>query len=105
MKRSPVYTTQEAADYLRVSYGTVCAEIRAGRLVARRIGKSYRIHAHALEDYLLCPAHESQPDSTSAPIRASGSSVTAAKTPAQDIAAQAAARLLKKPSRVTSQAA
>ncbi|WP_163850120.1 helix-turn-helix domain-containing protein [Pseudooceanicola aestuarii] len=95
MKAKLAYSPQEVAELLNVPYGTVCAEIRSGQLVARRVGKSYRIHHQALDKYLLCPDQESQRDSTVVPIRASGSSVTVAKIQEQDIAAQAAVKLLK----------
>lgn len=101
MKTEFAYSPQQVADLLNVSYGTVCAAIRSGELVARRVGKSYRIHHLALDEYLLCPDQESQPAYTAVQTRTSGSYETAAKTLEPDIAAQAAVNLLKTLSRVT----
>ncbi len=40
------FSALEAAEMMNVKYGTILAEIRAGRLVARKVGKEYRIHRH-----------------------------------------------------------
>ncbi|MGR3380884.1 hypothetical protein [Roseovarius indicus] len=50
------------------------------RLIAKRVGKFYRIHPARLDEYLRCPGPENQPASTSAPTPGSGSSATPAKT-------------------------
>jgi excisionase family DNA binding protein len=50
MRDRLAYSPHEVSELIGVPYGTVCAEIRAGRLVARKIGKSYRIHCDALDD-------------------------------------------------------
>lgn len=100
-KRPIAYDVAEVAEQLRVPPGTIYREIRAGRLIARKVGKAYRIHPDCLDDYLKCPDQENPRASTNAQTRANGSSGTAAKTPGQDIAALAAARVLKKCSRAT----
>jgi excisionase family DNA binding protein len=58
------YSAREAAELLRVRYQTVLAEIRAGRLVARRVGKEYRIHRDMIEIYLKTPEPENVAAST-----------------------------------------
>jgi len=55
------YSARETANLIGVKYQTVLAEIRAGRLVARRVGKEYRVHRHMIDEYLKCPGQESQP--------------------------------------------
>ena len=82
------YSAQEAAEAVGVPYGTILAEIRGGRLVARRVEKEYRVYRDVLDEYLKCPDLGSQPASTSAPIRASGSSETAPRTSAQGASAR-----------------
>ena len=45
-------TVAEVADVLRVSTMTVYRLIQRGELAALRVGRSYRIRASALDDYL-----------------------------------------------------
>ncbi len=47
-----VLTVREVARALRVSEDTVRGEIGRGRLLARKVGRSFRIPADALERYL-----------------------------------------------------
>lgn len=44
---------REVADLMRVSTMTVYRLIHAGELPATRVGRSYRIAQHAVDDYLL----------------------------------------------------
>jgi excisionase family DNA binding protein len=74
------YTPREVEAMTGIPYGTVLSEIRAKRLIARKIGIRYYIHRDRLDEYLKCPDQESQPDSTSAPTPVSGSSATVAET-------------------------
>ena len=50
-----VYDVDQVAQILQVKPGVVYREIRAGRLAARKVGKQYRVHEHALDRYLLEP--------------------------------------------------
>jgi len=43
LARRDIYTTEEAAEYLRVSPKTVYRMIDAGQLAASRVGRQYRI--------------------------------------------------------------
>ncbi|WP_207471774.1 helix-turn-helix domain-containing protein [Paracoccus fontiphilus] len=54
MKRL-AYSAAEVSAMIGIPYQTVLAEIRAKRLIARRIGREYRIHRDIIEDYLKCP--------------------------------------------------
>jgi excisionase family DNA binding protein len=67
-------SAQEAAEMIGVKYQTILAEIRAGRLVARRVGKGYRIHRDMIDEYLKCPDQESRPASSWTPKQAIGAS-------------------------------
>jgi excisionase family DNA binding protein len=48
----PVLTPEQAADYLQVNRETVYRYIRDGRLVASRLGRSYRIPKVSLDQLL-----------------------------------------------------
>lgn len=45
-------TVQEVADLMRVSKMTVYRMVHAGELPAVRFGRSYRVPANAVEEYL-----------------------------------------------------
>lgn len=49
---APLLTVAEVADYLRVSEMTVYRLITRGALVARRIGRSWRVRPADLEAFL-----------------------------------------------------
>lgn len=49
------YTTEEAADVLRVNRETVLRKIRTGKLKAKRFGKSYRINKNELDKFIARP--------------------------------------------------
>ena len=66
------FSAHEVAEMIGSKYETVLAEIRAGRLVARRVGKEYRIHRDMIDEYLKCPDQESRPESSWIPRQASG---------------------------------
>jgi len=68
------FSAKETADMIGVNYQTILAEIRAGRLVARRVGKEYRIHRDNIDEYLKCPGQESQPVSKWTVRQATGAS-------------------------------
>jgi excisionase family DNA binding protein len=68
------FSAKETADMIGVNYQTILAEIRAGRLVARRVGKEYRIHRDNIDEYLKCPGQESPPASEWIPRQAIGAS-------------------------------
>ncbi|MDG1338535.1 MAG: helix-turn-helix domain-containing protein [Paracoccaceae bacterium] len=68
------FSAQEVAEMIGVKYQTVLAQIRAGRLVARRVGKEYRIHRDMIDEYLKCPDQKSQPESSWTPKQATGAS-------------------------------
>ncbi|WP_370311336.1 hypothetical protein [Sagittula sp.] len=76
-------------------------EIAAGHLVARKVGKSYRIHPARLDEYLRCPDPRKLPDSTNDPIPANGSSAAPDQTSEPDFAAMAKERKRKRHSRAT----
>ena len=46
------YSAKELSEMIGVNYQTVLCEIRAGKLVARRVGKEYRIHRDVIDEYL-----------------------------------------------------
>ena len=52
MTTPQLLTVQEVADAMRVSNMTVYRLIKAGELVATRVGRSYRIFESDVEDYL-----------------------------------------------------
>lgn len=68
------FDAHEVAAMIGSRYQTVLAEIRAGRLVARRVGKEYRIHRDMIDEYLKCPDRESRPESSWTPTQATGES-------------------------------
>lgn len=45
-------TVPEVAQHLRVSHMTVYRLIQAGQLEAVRVGRSYRVRAHDVDNYL-----------------------------------------------------
>ncbi len=46
-----LYTTEEAAQVLRISTRTILRAIKAGQIKAKRVGRGYRIPKDALEAY------------------------------------------------------
>ena len=68
-----LYSRQEAADMLRISLSTVGREIRSGRLRSFRAGRSIRVSAEALQQYMDGdipgeePAPEGREDTTTYP--------------------------------------
>jgi excisionase family DNA binding protein len=46
-----LYTTDQAADFLKVNIRTILREIERGNLKAKKIGKGFRITRQALEEY------------------------------------------------------
>ncbi len=68
------YSARETAEIIGSKYETVLAEIRAGRLIARRVGKEYRIHRDMIDEYLKCPDQKSRPASSWTPKQATGAS-------------------------------
>lgn len=107
-----VYTVEEVSALLRVKPATVYAEIRAGRLIARRVGKEYRVHPDRLDEYATCQDQENPRGSGSgttrketerrAPRIFNGSFSMMASKSEQDVAAMSAENLLKKLSPGTS---
>ena len=51
-KESPLFTVAEAARYLRVHEQTVYSLLRSGRLKGVKVGREWRIHKEALDEYL-----------------------------------------------------
>ena len=49
------YSVKEVAQIFEVNPGVIYRQIKEGRLVARKVGRQYRIHEKALDDYLLNP--------------------------------------------------
>ncbi|MDN8580257.1 helix-turn-helix domain-containing protein [Corynebacterium bovis] len=45
-------TVAEVADHMRVSKMTVYRLVHSGELPAVRVGRSFRVHEHAVEEYL-----------------------------------------------------
>lgn len=52
-KEIQVFTVEQAAEYVQAHPQTIRKMIRAGRLPAAKIGREWRIHKKALNDYLL----------------------------------------------------
>ena len=50
--RSTLMTIEEVAEYLRFHPSTVYRLVRQGRLPAVKVGKQWRFHRQALEDWL-----------------------------------------------------
>jgi excisionase family DNA binding protein len=46
-----LYTTDEAAEFLKVNVRTILREIERGNLKAKKIGKGFRITRQSLEEY------------------------------------------------------
>ncbi|UWQ37346.1 helix-turn-helix domain-containing protein [Leisingera aquaemixtae] len=91
------FSAHEAAEMINVKYETILAEIRAGRLVARKVGKEYRIHRDMIDEYLKCPGQGSQPASTWTQRQGTGvSSDPMAAAVGLDYEGQLTARLRKK---------
>jgi excisionase family DNA binding protein len=55
-----ILTPDQAAEYLQVNRETIYRYIRDGRLMAARLGRSYRISRRSLETLLL--ANRARPD-------------------------------------------
>ena len=94
--RPIAYSVNEIAEMLDVPKSTI---YREGRLIARRVGKFYRVHADRFDEYLKCPDPVSQPDYMNVQIPVSGLSATGEKIQEPDFAAQARARRQKRRSR------
>ena len=97
--RPIAYNVDEIAEMLGVPKSTIYREIREGRLIARRVGKFYRVHADRFDEYLKGPDPVSQPDYMNVQIPVSGSSATGEKIQEPDFVAQARARRQKRRSR------
>jgi excisionase family DNA binding protein len=52
VKMAKVFTTEEAAELLRVSPRTVCQWLRSGKIPGRKVGKFWLIPEAALLDWL-----------------------------------------------------
>jgi excisionase family DNA binding protein len=74
--RPIAYSVDEIAEMLDVPKSTIYREIREGRLIARRVGKFYRVHADRFDEYLKGPDPVSQPDYMNVQIPVSGLSAT-----------------------------
>lgn len=59
-KTREVFTPEQAADYLQVHRETVYRYIRQGKLVASKLGRSYRVPKRSLD--LLLWATRTRPD-------------------------------------------
>lgn len=94
-------SVQQVAEFLDVEVGTVYREIAKKRLIARKVGKFYRIHPARLDEYLRCPDPENLPDSINAPTPVSGSSEGPGLTDEPDFAEMAKERRQKRRSRAT----
>ena len=68
------YSAHEIAEMIGVKHQTILAEIRAGRLVARKVGKEYRIHKDKIDEYLKCPDPKSLHASSWIPKQETGAS-------------------------------
>lgn len=55
-------TVAEVALAMRVSKMTVCRLVHAGELTAVRFGRSYRVPAQAVQEYLLAESHAASPE-------------------------------------------
>jgi excisionase family DNA binding protein len=97
------YSAKEVAKMIDVNHQTILAEIRAGRLVARKVGKEYRIHRDSIDEYLKCPDPNSRPESKWTPRQATGvSSDLTAHAVALGYEAQLLSKLRAKPSPTSS---
>ena len=52
MAKPEVYSVDEVAEILKVSQRSVYNYVRSGQLKASKIGKSWRISAAALQDFI-----------------------------------------------------
>lgn len=57
-----VFTPEQAAEYLQVNRGTIYRYIRQGKLMASRLGRTYRVSRTSLD--LLLWATRTRPDVT-----------------------------------------
>lgn len=53
MVDSPVFTVQEAADYLKETKGTIYVLVRSKEFPAIKIGRQWRILKHELDEWLI----------------------------------------------------
>jgi len=51
-EKSPVFTVEEAARYLKVHEQTIYSLLRSGRLKGVKVGQQWRIHKEDLDEYL-----------------------------------------------------
>lgn len=47
-----LYTTDEAREYLKVSYPTIQRYIKSGKLKSQKLGRQYRITESALKEFI-----------------------------------------------------
>lgn len=50
---SPVFDVEQAAEYIGLSKGTVYQMARDGQIPAKKLGKQWRFHKIALDDWLI----------------------------------------------------
>jgi len=62
--QSPFWTTEEAADYCRVSHTTMLELLRRGEIPARRVGRQWRILKADLDRSLGLPPNDSDRKAT-----------------------------------------
>lgn len=47
-----LYTTEEAREYLKISYPTIQRYIKSGKLKSQKLGRQYRITESALNEFM-----------------------------------------------------
>ena len=58
LQESSVYTSDEAAKYLRISKVTLYKLLKEGKIRSNKTGKNYRILKSELDSFLIGPAQE-----------------------------------------------
>ncbi|NLF92391.1 MAG: helix-turn-helix domain-containing protein [Oligosphaeraceae bacterium] len=64
MKREPdeVMSIGELAEYLKISRSTLYKLVQEGRLPGQKLGKRWRFHKNAIDDWLKQPPENTRPE-------------------------------------------
>ena len=53
ISKPQVFTAEEAAEYLQIHKNTLYRLIKSGKIPARKVGRQWRFHQQALDQWLL----------------------------------------------------
>jgi excisionase family DNA binding protein len=94
-------SAREVAEATGINYGAILRAIRRGELVARRVGRGYRLHPQAVEDFLLCRVPENRQGSSIHVESGFGASMMGTRVSGRACVESAIKRLLARPSPAT----